>query len=189
MVLASGTDGAVVRLVGPSRHYASAVVVVRCGMRSNKSLERTGKHRGVSVPRFATCARLHQRLRWPAAQFNRYASRRSDQVSFDHARSSRGSDQLKLERLSEFPARHIGASAGWGVAVARAVASAEHLRAKQFASSAASSPVNDSWLAEAPTHNKSLQRTVRHSGRTVLAMDCVLAGAERAPCLAAEFNR
>ena len=37
--------------------------------------------------------------------------------------------------------------------------------------------------------NYKLQRTVQHRGRTVLAMDCALAGAEWAPCPAAEFNR
>jgi hypothetical protein len=38
-------------------------------------------------------------------------------------------------------------------------------------------------------HNKSLERTDGQRGRAVLAMDCVLAGAEWAPCQAAQFNR
>jgi hypothetical protein len=34
-----------------------------------------------------------------------------------------------------------------------------------------------------------LERTNEHRGRAVLAMDCVLAGAEWAPCQAAQLNR
>jgi len=37
--------------------------------------------------------------------------------------------------------------------------------------------------------NKSLERTRSRRGRAVLAMNCVLAGAEWAPCLAAQLNR
>ena len=37
--------------------------------------------------------------------------------------------------------------------------------------------------------NKSLERARDRRGRAVLAMDCVLAGAEWAPCLAAQLNR
>jgi hypothetical protein len=37
--------------------------------------------------------------------------------------------------------------------------------------------------------NNAFERTVKHRGRTVLAMDCVLAGAEEAPCLAAQLGR
>ena len=37
--------------------------------------------------------------------------------------------------------------------------------------------------------NKALQPTNDHCGRPVLAMDGVLAGAEWAPCLAAELDR
>ncbi len=37
--------------------------------------------------------------------------------------------------------------------------------------------------------NNALQRTGKHRGRPVLAMDCALAGAEWAPCLAAELGR
>jgi hypothetical protein len=39
------------------------------------------------------------------------------------------------------------------------------------------------------TANNALQRTRDHGGRTVLAINRVLAGAEWAPCLAAELNR
>jgi hypothetical protein len=37
--------------------------------------------------------------------------------------------------------------------------------------------------------NNALDRTVKHRGRTVLAMDCVLAGAEEAPWSAAQLGR
>jgi hypothetical protein len=37
--------------------------------------------------------------------------------------------------------------------------------------------------------NKSLERTVDHRGRAVLAMDCVLGGAEWALCQAAQRDR
>jgi len=37
--------------------------------------------------------------------------------------------------------------------------------------------------------NKSLERTWDYRGRAVLAMNGVLAGAEWAPCLAAQLNR
>jgi hypothetical protein len=39
------------------------------------------------------------------------------------------------------------------------------------------------------TPNNTLERSGGHRGRAVLAMDCALAGAERAPCLAAQLNR
>jgi hypothetical protein len=39
------------------------------------------------------------------------------------------------------------------------------------------------------TSNNALQRTGDHRGRPVLAIDCVLAGAELASCLAAELGR
>jgi hypothetical protein len=39
------------------------------------------------------------------------------------------------------------------------------------------------------TPNNTLQRTSDHRGRPVLAMNCVLAGAESASCLAAELGR
>jgi hypothetical protein len=39
------------------------------------------------------------------------------------------------------------------------------------------------------TANNTLHRTGKHRGRTVLAMDCVLAGAQLAPCLAGELGR
>jgi hypothetical protein len=34
-----------------------------------------------------------------------------------------------------------------------------------------------------------LERSCGHCGRAVVATDCVLAGAEWAPCLAAQLNR
>ena len=37
--------------------------------------------------------------------------------------------------------------------------------------------------------NNALERASHQRGRAVLAMDCALAGAERAPCLAAQLNR
>jgi hypothetical protein len=37
--------------------------------------------------------------------------------------------------------------------------------------------------------NNALQRNVTHRGRPVLAMDCVLAGAESASCPPAELGR
>ena len=37
--------------------------------------------------------------------------------------------------------------------------------------------------------NNALERTGGHRGRAVLAMNCVLGGAERAPCLAAQLGR
>jgi hypothetical protein len=37
--------------------------------------------------------------------------------------------------------------------------------------------------------NNALERAGGHRGRAVLAMNCVLAGAERALCLAAQLNR
>ena len=37
--------------------------------------------------------------------------------------------------------------------------------------------------------NYTLERTREQRGRAVLAMDCVLAGAEWAPCLAAQLGR
>ena len=37
--------------------------------------------------------------------------------------------------------------------------------------------------------NKSLERAFGHRARAALAMDCALAGAEWAPCLAAQLNR
>ncbi len=39
------------------------------------------------------------------------------------------------------------------------------------------------------TSNNTLERTGGHRGRAVLAIDCVLAGAEWASCLAAQLNR
>ena len=39
------------------------------------------------------------------------------------------------------------------------------------------------------TSNTSLERTVGHCGRTVLALDCVLAGAESASWSAAQLGR
>ena len=39
------------------------------------------------------------------------------------------------------------------------------------------------------TANNTLERARGHCGRAVLAMDGVLAGAERAPCLAAQLSR
>jgi hypothetical protein len=39
------------------------------------------------------------------------------------------------------------------------------------------------------TANNALERSCDRRGRTVLAMDGVLAGAERAPCQAAQLNR
>jgi hypothetical protein len=37
--------------------------------------------------------------------------------------------------------------------------------------------------------NNALERSGVHRGRTVLAIDCVLAGAERASCRAAQLGR
>ena len=37
--------------------------------------------------------------------------------------------------------------------------------------------------------NNALERASEYRGRAVLAMNCVLAGAEWAPCLAAQLNR
>jgi hypothetical protein len=37
--------------------------------------------------------------------------------------------------------------------------------------------------------NKSLERAYGQRDRAALAINCVLAGAERAPCLAAQLNR
>ena len=37
--------------------------------------------------------------------------------------------------------------------------------------------------------NNALERACGHRGRAVLAMNCVLAGAEWAPCLAAQLSR
>jgi len=37
--------------------------------------------------------------------------------------------------------------------------------------------------------NNTLERTGEHRGRAVLAMDCVLGGAECALCLAAQLDR
>ena len=37
--------------------------------------------------------------------------------------------------------------------------------------------------------NNAFERTVDHRGRAVLAMNCVLGGAEWAPCLAAQLGR
>jgi hypothetical protein len=37
--------------------------------------------------------------------------------------------------------------------------------------------------------NNAFERTVDHRGRTVLAINCVLAGAEEALCLAAQLSR
>ena len=37
--------------------------------------------------------------------------------------------------------------------------------------------------------NNACERPSGHRGRAVLAMDCVLGGAERAPCLAAQLGR
>jgi hypothetical protein len=39
------------------------------------------------------------------------------------------------------------------------------------------------------TPNNTLERSCDRCGRAVLAIDCVLAGAEWAPCLAAQLNR
>ena len=36
--------------------------------------------------------------------------------------------------------------------------------------------------------NNALERACAHRGRAALAIDCVLAGAERAPCLAAQLS-
>ena len=38
-------------------------------------------------------------------------------------------------------------------------------------------------------HNNALERAGGQRGRAVLAINCVLAGAERAPCLAAQLSR
>jgi hypothetical protein len=37
--------------------------------------------------------------------------------------------------------------------------------------------------------NNALERTGRHCGRAVLAIDCVLGGAELTPCMAAQLGR
>ena len=37
--------------------------------------------------------------------------------------------------------------------------------------------------------NNALERACNYRGRAALAMDCVLAGAEWAPCLAAQLGR
>ena len=37
--------------------------------------------------------------------------------------------------------------------------------------------------------NNAFERTVLHHGRAVLVMNCVLGGAERAPCMAAQLGR
>jgi len=37
--------------------------------------------------------------------------------------------------------------------------------------------------------NNTFERTGGHRGRAVLAVNCVLGGAEWAPCLAAQLNR
>ena len=37
--------------------------------------------------------------------------------------------------------------------------------------------------------NNALERSCDHRGRAALAVDCVLAGAEWAPCLAAQLSR
>jgi len=37
--------------------------------------------------------------------------------------------------------------------------------------------------------NNTFEQTVEHRGRAVLAMNCVLGGAVRARCLAAQLNR
>jgi len=39
------------------------------------------------------------------------------------------------------------------------------------------------------TSNNTLERTSDQRGRAVLAINCVLGGAERAPCLAAQLSR
>jgi hypothetical protein len=39
------------------------------------------------------------------------------------------------------------------------------------------------------TPNNTFERTGGHRGRAVLAMNCALGGAERAPCQAAQLNR
>jgi hypothetical protein len=39
------------------------------------------------------------------------------------------------------------------------------------------------------TPNNAFERTVGRRGRIALAIDCVLAGAEKAPCLAAQLGR
>jgi hypothetical protein len=39
------------------------------------------------------------------------------------------------------------------------------------------------------TSNNALERTCGHWGRAVLAMNCVLGGAEWAPCQAAQLDR
>jgi len=39
------------------------------------------------------------------------------------------------------------------------------------------------------TPNNTFERTGVHGGRAVLAMDCVLGGAEWAPCQAAQLDR
>jgi hypothetical protein len=39
------------------------------------------------------------------------------------------------------------------------------------------------------TANNALERACSHRGRVVLAINCVLAGAEWAPCLAAQLSR
>ena len=39
------------------------------------------------------------------------------------------------------------------------------------------------------TSNNALERASGHRGRAALAINCVLAGAEWAPCLAAQLNR
>ena len=43
-------------------------------------------------------------------------------------------------------------------------------------------------MAAMPANN-ALERARGHHGRAALAMECVLAGAERAPCLAAQLSR
>jgi hypothetical protein len=44
-------------------------------------------------------------------------------------------------------------------------------------------------MVEEMTSNNALERSANGGGRTVLAMDCVLAGAETAPWQAAQLGR
>jgi hypothetical protein len=152
-------------------------------MPANNALERTGGHRG---PRLAAA-----QLSWPAAQQVRYASRTATKLIVSHARTARGSRRPKFERLAETQARHIVASAAGGVVVAHRVAAAEHLLIGQCASYAPLGAVGakTSCLAQAPTHNKLLERAVNQRGRTVLAIDCALAGAQWRPVAGRSAHR
>jgi hypothetical protein len=49
--------------------------------------------------------------------------------------------------------------------------------------------MSESGWSEEMTSNNAFERTVIHRGHTVLAMNCALAGAEEALCLAAQLGR